>query len=319
MPDRRRVVGGALQALQEIDLQRVLLGHAAHLREQPLHLGAVAEIAGPEAVAQRQLAEFRQPLRLGILVDAVDGNERRFLISRATASFAASMNSSTSWWEMSFSIFSSAGRPALVIEPDLHLREIEVERALAEAVFAQERSQHPRRAHRLRHLRKHGVAFVRHARRGGGHGLPAGHRESLLVTQPRRAADDRARESAPPIFPSAVKSSQAEKVSRSTPGFRVHTPLVRRSGSIGITRRRGSAVPALERLAVQLGAGANVVRDIGDVHAQPPALMGFAHVDGVVEIAGVVRVDRKNQLAAQILPARGSLRSPSPGCPPPRA
>ena len=61
---------------------------------------------------------------------------------------------------------------------------------------------------------------------------------------------------------------------------------------------------AVVGLAVQGRPRADEVRNVGNVHAQPPmAVVELLQGNGVVEIAGVDRIDRDDRLAGQIEPA----------------
>ena len=73
------LVGGAFEALEEGELEGVFLGQAADFCEEALDLDAIGEIAGREAVADRQFAEFLEAVGIGIFVDAVDRGEEAVL------------------------------------------------------------------------------------------------------------------------------------------------------------------------------------------------------------------------------------------------
>ena len=100
------------------------------------------------------------------------------------------MNSSTSWWDMSFSTFSRRTGSPCVVEPDLDLGKIEIERAGREAVLAQEGGQFPGGVQLLGDLRRDDVGLVRHERGDGVHRFSAEDGERLLVSEAGLAADD---------------------------------------------------------------------------------------------------------------------------------
>ena len=110
---------------------------------------------------------------------------------------------------------------SLRIEPHFHFREIEIEGALLEALAPQQRSQFPGDVQTLAQL------VVRP-------GLE--NRVGLAISQAARAADDGLREARAPRPTIRPNSMKTECVRRSTPGLRLQTPLLRRSGSIGMTR-----------------------------------------------------------------------------------
>jgi hypothetical protein len=60
------------------------------------------------------------------------------------------------------------------------------------------------------------------------------------------------------------------------------------------------AVGALKRFAVELRADGDVVRDVGDVDAQPPALRGLVERDRVVKVFGVRAVDGDDEVLPQV-------------------
>ena len=77
MAERLGVVGRAFQAFQKRQLDRVFLRLAFDRREQLLHFPPLRQIAGLEAVARGKFAKIRQPIRIGIFVDPVDGRHKR--------------------------------------------------------------------------------------------------------------------------------------------------------------------------------------------------------------------------------------------------
>ena len=80
------------------------------------------------------------------------------------------------------------------------------------------------------------------------------------------------------------------------------------------------AVAARERLAVEGAAGADIMGDIGDVDAEPPAAGQALDVDGIVEIPGVVGIDGDDEFRRAILAARRRrVDRRSRGCGRPRA
>src|ERR1700730_8262497 len=61
-----------------------------------------------------------------------------------------------------------------------------------------------------------------------------------------------------------------------------------------------NAVPAPARLAIERAVRSHIGRNIGDVHAKPPTFVGFFNIDGVIEIARIIRINGNNELASQI-------------------
>ena len=59
-------------------------------------------------------------------------------------------------------------------------------------------------------------------------------------------------------------------------------------------------VAALAGFAIQRRAGADVVCDIGDVNAEPPAVVRFLHADGVIMIFRIIGVNRGDELIAAV-------------------
>ena len=74
------------------------------------------------------------------------------------------------------------------------------------------------------------------------------------------------------------------------------------SGSIGSTRSgRYTLVPRMRASTSRRASGRHEMRDVGDVHAQPPApVVRCGQRNGVVEVAGIDRVDGDDRLAGEI-------------------
>ena len=183
----------------------------------------------------------------------------------------------------------------LLVEPDFHLGEVEVERAFLEALFAQDGRHGPR-------LVQHGVELV------GRFGLQAD--EGFLVGEAARAADDTFGEARLADF--AVTRNFQE-------GGKGETVFVRTQAAEPVAQRFGqhgddavgqiNAVPPLVGLLVERGGRNDIVRDVGHVDSQLPAVLGFFYIDRIVEVPGIVRIDGHDQRAAAILaPLRGGLR-----------
>src|SRR6059058_2751841 len=114
--------------------------------------------------------------------------------------------------------------------------------------------------------------------------------------------------------PCLSKWINTEWVKRSTPGLRLQTPLLNRSGNIGITVGEINAVSTPPRFSIQCAARLNVSSDIRNVHTEAPTATGFLNVNCIVEIARVVGIDGDDKLPAQIfasfeLPSINSLRN----------
>ncbi len=188
------------------------------------------------------------------------------------------------------------GRPPGWIEIDLHLRHLEVERALAEAAGADFRREIPGAVEMLGQAR-----FVARTLQ---------QRKRLLVGQALRAADDRAPEARathPRLGVEFDEGGERQAIHlRLQRADAVAEPLRQhRDDAIGEIH----AVAAPLRLAIERRAGRDVMRNVRDVHVQAPAAPGDRlHLDGVVEILRVVRIDREHRPRPQILATRPRRR-----------
>ena len=59
-------------------------------------------------------------------------------------------------------------------------------------------------------------------------------------------------------------------------------------------------VAAPDRFFVERRTGSDIVGDIGDVHPEFVAVCRFAHVDGIIQIAGIQTVNRDRMVISQI-------------------
>ena len=137
------LVRGAFEALEKSELESVLLGQAANLCQEPLDLDAIRQVAGLQAVAEGEFAEFLEPFGIGVGVDTVDRWEEPVL-DLAGDDFVRREHEFLD--ELVGDIVLDLLEPdgmALVIQPDLDLRKIEIERAGLETVLPQKRGQFP--------------------------------------------------------------------------------------------------------------------------------------------------------------------------------
>ena len=143
MAERLRRITGPLQTFQEADLQRLLLRFASERGQQALQFRSLGQIADLVAVAEDQLPIFRQLLRIGIFVDAINGwNEP--VLQLARDGFIRREHELLDQL-MGLVVLDplELDRLALRVEPHFHFRKIEIERALLETVLAQERRHFP--------------------------------------------------------------------------------------------------------------------------------------------------------------------------------
>ena len=112
---------------------------------------------------RRDLFEFHHALGIGLLVNAIDRRDLQRSRCPATASFAASMNSSMMRCAMLRGLRDDARHLAEFVEFDQRLRHIEIDGAAPDALAVQDQRQFPHQfeaAHQSRvALAQLGVAF----------------------------------------------------------------------------------------------------------------------------------------------------------------
>ena len=179
-------------------------------------------------------------------------------------------------------------RLAFLVQPHFHLWKIEVEGSLLETLLAQKGGEFPGHMQPLAQLV---------VRRG------AKNRVSLAISQAARAADDRSGEA------DALRSSVFGELKEGRVGEAVHLRLQAANAVAQSLRQHGNdaigeidAVAPVVGFTVQRPARFHVGGDIGDMDTEAPAAAGEPFdVDRVIEIARIVRVDRDDELVAQIL------------------
>src|SRR6266542_6265167 len=72
MTQRLRIVSGALEAFEQSDLERLLLGLSTDCAEQPLQLSAMSQIANPVIKAKHECSILGEFFRVWVFVDAID-------------------------------------------------------------------------------------------------------------------------------------------------------------------------------------------------------------------------------------------------------
>ena len=287
----------------------VLLGRTLDLREELVHLpGDGAAFRGFEDVAEAE-DELPEPVELLLargVVHAIDHRARH-----GTALFAAAVAAELRHAAVGqqhelldhlvrflLLLEVDAQRPAVLVEPEFHLLAVERDRAVAEPLAAQSLGQTVERqnllgvvaAARLDHLLRLGVG---EAAVGVDHRAAEPFVENLEVLverEDRRETETR-----------LVGAQRAELV---------REPLGQhRHGAVHQIDRRA----ALYGLVVDRRVRADVVRDVGDVHADlPHAVAHPAHRQRVVEVLGVGRVHGEGHRVAEVAP-RGDLPGRDPG------
>ncbi len=257
-----------------------------------MQLGALRQVARLVVIAQDQFAILGQLLRLRIFVHAIDrGDEAIFQFPRHR--FVGREHEFLDQL-VRFIVLDSLqpDRLARFIEAHFHFREIEIERAGFETAPAQERRQFPGDVQAFAQL-----VLRRRLQNCVG----------LAIGEAARAANDGARETEiarPAILPELDEDGMRQAIDvRAQAANAVAEPL-RQHGNDAIGQI--DAVPAFERFAIERAPGRDVGGHVGDVDAELPAAAVQAFdVDRVVEIARVVRVDRDDELLAQIFAAIG--------------
>ena len=183
-----------------------------------------------------------------------------------------------------------AGDPAAFIESDLRLREVELQGAGLEPALANLLRQAPG-------VLQHPVELVL--------GRAAQDLQGLLVAVAALRVDHRgvaARALHAPVGCDQELDALGEPLDLGLQGAELVAERLgqHRNDPVDQVGR----VPALAGLVIERRARLHVVGDVGDVHAQPPALLvqGLQR-EGVVEVLRVGRVDGDHRCLATVLPA----------------
>ena len=291
VPQRLRDVGGALETLEEADLDGLLVGLAFDGGEELAEIFAFAQIAGVEVVGGGDLLILGEAVGFGILVNAVD---RRLPGQLELAGDDLVGEEHELFDELVrfvvLDAFEALGF-AVFVEPHFDLGKIEVEGALGEAVFAEERRELPSGVNAFAGLV---LGFV--LKNGVG----------LLVSQARGAADNRLGEARARDFPLFINLGEGGEGHAVDVGLEAADPVAQglgkhRDDSVGEV----NAVAALDGFAVELGLRPDVMRDVGDVDGDGPTGLRALNFDGVVEILGVVGIDRDDVASAEVFALGG--------------
>ena len=179
------------------------------------------------------------------------------------------------------------------VQPDLDFRKFQIEGSGGEAFFAQQGGEFPCGVDALGEE----VAFFRRLLENG---------KRLFVGEPRGAADDCLGEADGLDF--SALQDLGEDGERHAVDLRLEAADAiaeclgeHRDDSIG----QINAVSPRVRLAVEGGLGFHIVGDIGDMDADTPTVGNALHIDGVVKVLRVIRVDGENKAVTQILALGG--------------
>ena len=136
-------IGGALKALEQTELDDVLLGTALRVIQEFLDVGAIRQIPRTVAVSFSGLGVVEQPRWIGIIVNTVDRwfhtileDLRDRLICGEHAFFHQLVALGVDHW------LGHRGT-ALLVEPDLDFRHFEVERAIVKPPLPHGRGECP--------------------------------------------------------------------------------------------------------------------------------------------------------------------------------
>jgi hypothetical protein len=187
-------------------------------------------------------------------------------------------------------LFFNPVRSALGIEEDTQFGEIQIERALGEALPTKSRGEVPGAV-------KEAVEIVL--------GVAAQAKESFGVCEAVAGVDDRAGEAGGAGFAFGIEANEGgvgEALFIGAEGAETVRKTGREHGDDAVDEI--DAVGAFAGLVIQFGSGFDVVGDVGDVDTDLHVAVGkFAEGDGVVEIASGIGVDRDDEVAAEVLPS----------------
>ena len=253
----------------------------------------MGEVAGADALRGGEFPELGQLLGIRLLVDSVNGGLLAVL-ELAGDEFVGEEHEFLD--ELVGNVVLHPLEPhgaAGFVEPDFDFRKFQIEGSGGEAFFAQQGGEFPCGVDALGEE----VAIFRRLLENG---------ERLFVGEPRGAADDGLGEADGLDF-SALQDLGED-------GER-HAVDLRLEAADAIAERlrqhrddpvgQINAVPSRMRLAVEGGLGFHIVGDIGDMDADTPTVGNTLHIDGVVKVLRVIRVDGENKAVAQILALGG--------------
>ena len=284
-------VAGAHQGAEKADLQGCPDRERAKAFEQLLHFSCFLEISAGEIVTENFFSIVLQSLGVGALVNTIDRGFPHLhepscdrLIGEKHEFFDELMRF------VVVDLF-DAGDASFVIESDLGLREIEIERTVRETPLA---NLHCDRASVFQHL----LGFIL----CGAFGLK--HFEGLLVAVASlRVNDSRVKLGAKDL--AAVIDEKLDTFGKSVDVRLERAKLVAQS-----FRKHGNdsidevgRVSSVMSLLVQGRAGFHIVRDVGDVHPEFPSILGrTGQGKGIVEILGIRWVDRDDVVVSTVDP-----------------
>ena len=257
----------------------------------------LCQVAGLVIVAEDELAVLGQPVRLRIFVHAIDRGDgpvlkfaRDRFVRREHELFDQLMRL------IVFDPFEE-DRPAFRVQSHFHFWKIEVERSVFETLSCAGGRQAPR------------PRWSRSLNWSLGGALKNG--VGLAIGQAARAADDRSGETA------ALRAAILRELNEDRMGQAVHR-WIETANAVAQSLRQHrndaigqiNAVAALVRFAVQRRARFHVGGNVGDVDTETPAAAGDSFdIDRVIEVAGIVGIDRDNELVAQIFASLEHFRS----------
>lgn len=285
-------VAGAHQGLEESDLEGGPDGEGVQAMQEALDFGALGEVAAGDIVGEDLLAVFAEAPFIGGLVDAVNGRDAR--LDEAAGDGLVGKEHVLLDELVGFVVFDLLDpfHATLVIEADLHFREIQGEGSFAKATLAQALGQ--------------AVGVVEHVFDGIG-GRAAEDAKHLAVGEPALRMDHGGMEGG--LEDLAVVGDQEFDGFGQT----VH-PGSKRTEFVaeGLGEHGDDAIDEVGRIAtaagfgIEGGTGLHIVRHVGDVDPEPPAAgPGGFERDRVVEVLGVVRIDRDHRVAPAVDPAGG--------------
>ncbi len=277
------------EGLEEADAQGRPDGDAGEPLEETLDFGALSEVSAGHVVAQHFLAIFEESAGVGFLVDAVDGRD---LAAHEMGGDGLIGEEHVFLDQLVRHVVLDpvdAGHATVVVEPDLHLREIEFEGTILE----------PAAPDALGEL----MSLVQHDLNGRG-GIALEHGQGLRVREPFPGTDHRGMELRVEHLP--LRGEQKLDAF----GQPFHVGLERAQL---VAQRFGQhrddpvdqvgRVAALACLHVEGGAGLDVVGHVGDVNPEAPALGADPfQADRVVEILRVVGVDGDDVVRTAVHP-----------------
>jgi hypothetical protein len=287
-------IDGPLERAEETDFQGMSVRTAGEEFEDFLDFPPLRQITGFDSVGDEEFPVFKQTRFVRHFVDAVEGGPA-FMVEVAGDRLVGEEH------ELLDQLVRFIGRlffnpvgPALGIEEDTELGEIQIEGTLGEPLPTKGRGEVPGAVEKSVEVILGGTAQSK---------------EGFGVSQTVAGVDDGAGETGGSGFAFGVEVDEGgvgKALFIGAEGAEAIRKTGREHGDDAVDEIH--TVGPFAGLVIQSRAGFHIVGYVGDVNADLDMAVGeFPEGDGVVEIAGGVGVDGDDEVAAEIFPSSGAV------------